>query len=126
LSISVQEVAPDKIPSAAGIFHFIRAMLGAVGTAIFTTIWQRRTYFHHMRMGESLTPYNPLLPHVSSQPALELLNRQVDVQAAMLAINDAFFLMGWLFIALIALLLVWNFFGKRTDKNKAVIIGTSD
>lgn len=112
LSMNIQEISADKIPGAAGIFHFLRAMVGAVGTAVFTTIWQRRTTFHHLRIGESLTIYNPMTPMTTDPQALEILNRGVDVQSAMLAINDSFYLMGWLFVSLIALLIIWRFFNK--------------
>ena len=27
---------------AAGIFHFVRAMVGGIGTSVFTTLWERR------------------------------------------------------------------------------------
>ena len=126
LSLNIQDVSPDKLPSATGIFHFIRAMMGAVGTAVFTTIWQRRTYFHHMRLGENLTPYNQLLPQTSTPQTLEWLNREVDVQAAILAINDAFFLMGWLFVSLIALLIAWTFFSTKSTTSKAPVTIVTD
>ncbi len=113
LSMNIQEVSPGKLAGAAGIFHFLRSMVGAVGTAVFTTIWQRRTYFHHMRIGETLTPYNPMTPMTSDPQALAMLNRGVDIQAAMLAINDSFYLMGWLFVGLIALLVIWRFFNEE-------------
>jgi DHA2 family multidrug resistance protein len=113
LSMNIQEITADNLPGAAGIFHFIRAMVGAIGTAIFTTIWQRRTIFHHQRMGETLTLFNPITPAATKPQEIALLNQAVDVQSALLAINDAFYLMGWLFIGLIALLIIWRFFNKN-------------
>jgi len=113
LSLNIQDVPPEKLPSATGIFHFIRAMVGGIGTAVFTTIWQRRTSFHHLRIGEALTPYNPMLPMETTPESLTLLNRELDIQAAMLAINESFYLMGWLYIGLIALLTVWKLFNRN-------------
>jgi len=112
-SLSCQDIPEAKLPSATGIFHCIRALMSGVGTSVFTTIWERRTIFHHLRLGETLTPYSPMTPDVSDPQNLELLNQATDVQAAMLAINESFFLMGWLFIALIALLGALLLFAKK-------------
>jgi MFS transporter, DHA2 family, multidrug resistance protein len=117
--MSVEGLQKAVLPNATGIFHFIRAMMGGVGTSVFTTIWIRRTIFHHQRIGESLTPFNPITPQVSDQPARELLNRALDKQAALLAMNDSFYLMTWLFVGLIILLVVWNYFTKRAVSSQA-------
>jgi len=104
-AMSILGIKTEKLPAAMGIFHFIRSMLGGVGTSIFVTLFQRRTIFHHERIGSTLTEYNPLLPDMQ----LPLLNRALDVQAALLSLNDAFYLMGWLFMGLVALLAFWRF-----------------
>lgn len=104
-AMSASAIATPKLPSAMGIFHFIRAMVGGIGSSVFVTLFQRRTIFHHERLASTLTPSNPELPDLQ----LPLLNRFTDVQAAMLSLNDAFFLMGWLFIGLVVLLAIWLF-----------------
>lgn len=114
LIISIEGLPSSRIPGATGIFHFVRSMMGAVGTAVFTTIWQRRTIFHHERLAEVMTPFNPLLPPLPDQASLNLLNISLDQQAAMLAINECFWLMGWLFIGLILLLIAYQFFRQKT------------
>lgn len=109
IGMSVQEVPDSRLANAASIFHFVRAVSGGIGTSIFTTMWTRRTYYHHERLGEALTEYTPNSAEffqsaaqvgMPQQPALSLLNQAVDNQAAMLAINDCFYVMGWAFIAL--------------------------
>jgi DHA2 family multidrug resistance protein len=121
IEISVQDVPSKSLPSATGIFHFMRAMVGGIGTSVFTTLWQRRTYFHHERVGSALTPYNPITPHAADEHSLELLNNGLDQQAALLAINDAFFLMAWLFGGLVVLLLGWYFFSRNKKRNRVVL-----
>lgn len=101
---------PDKeLPSATGIFHFVRSMMGGVGASVFTTLWIRRAAFHHARINESLTPYSPnthtYLDNLSSQglsseQTWQSLNDTLTIQASTMSINDCFFLMGWLFLAL--------------------------
>lgn len=107
INMSVQMLPPEKLASGAGIFHFLRAMMGAVGTSVFTTIWIRRTIFHHERISGCLTPFNPSTPVITTQADRLNLNGMLDQQAALLAINDCFFLMGWLFVILVALLIGW-------------------
>jgi DHA2 family multidrug resistance protein len=107
IQMSIKNVLPEDLSSAVGIFHFFRALSGAVGASLFTTIWQRRTIFHHERIGSALTPFNPFTPEISDVPSLHILNRELDRQAAMLAINDAFYLMGWLFACSIVLILLY-------------------
>lgn len=116
IGMSVQEIPKEKLPSATGIFHFVRAMSGGIGTSVFTTLWIRRTYFHHARVGEALTPFNPMTPPAHSPQALALLNNALDVEASLLSLNDTFYLMGWLFLFLIVLIGVWSLFIKKPIK----------
>src|SRR5690606_31606386 len=85
LSLSMIHLSMEKLPSGTGIFHFIRAMVGGVGTSIFTTLFERRTIFHHERLASVLTPYNPLIAKNMTQQSLAELNQSLDNQAAMLA-----------------------------------------
>jgi DHA2 family multidrug resistance protein len=121
-AMSVAGIKTEKLPAAMGIFHFIRSMIGGVGTSVFVTLFQRRTIFHHERIGSTLTEYNPLLPDMQ----LPLLNRALDVQAAMLALNDAFYLMGWLFMGLVALLAIWRFWRGKPPSHAPVVQQSSD
>lgn len=115
IALNVQDVSAERLASAASIFHFIRAIFGGIGTSIFTTLWIRRGYFHHERLGSELTPYtNNAIPlfedleemGLTSEKALHLLNDAVDQQAALLSLNDNFYVMGWAFLALCLLLLL--------------------
>lgn len=108
-ALSVQGIQENKMASATGVFHFVRGMMGGVGTSVFTTLWMRRSAFHHARIGESLTPYSPqttgYLDAIQEQglshtQSLTMLNDTLTVQGQMMGINDCFFLMGWLFLAL--------------------------
>lgn len=112
-SLSIQDIETAKLPQATGIFHFVRAMSGGIGTSIFNTLWIRRTVFHHERIGATLTPSSETMHSflhdlksvdLTGQKALALTNDLIDGQAAMLALNDCFYLMGGLFLLLILLL----------------------
>lgn len=112
LSLCVQDLPNEKLASGTGIFHFVRAMVGGTGTSVFVTMWIRRTEYYHERIGEVLTPYShnttQFLDYLKTvgfkgQKSLAQLNNMVDNEAAMLAINDSFYFMGWVFVGLIFL-----------------------
>lgn len=112
-ALSIQNVPEQKLPSATGIFHFVRAMVSGIGTSVFTTIWIRRTAYHHQIIGENLTVFSPqtnaFLNKLSQvglegKKALEQLNSSLNDQAALLAINDCFWIMAWIYIGLLFLL----------------------
>ncbi|MBS0621142.1 MAG: DHA2 family efflux MFS transporter permease subunit [Verrucomicrobia bacterium] len=112
-SLSLEDVPHDKLASATGLFHFVRSMVGGVGTAIFTTLWIRRSAYHHATVGENITAFSPEtrgilenLPQVGVEPQglLAKLNSILDQQASVLAMNDCFYLMGWIFLSLLLFL----------------------
>jgi MFS transporter, DHA2 family, multidrug resistance protein len=112
-ALSLQDVPEPQLASATGIFHFVRAMVGGVGTSIFTTMWIRRSAYHHATVGENLTIFSPQTTSfleklgelgLRGQEALEQMNVILEQQAEMLAINDCFYLMGWIFLSLLIFL----------------------
>ncbi len=112
-ALNIRDIGNESLASGTGMFHFVRAMMGGVGTAMFTTIWERRTEYHHQVLGESLTPFSPQA-HLyfdklhdlgfEGSRALEITNTLMNNQASVLAINDCFYLMGWIFLSLMLLL----------------------
>ncbi len=123
IGMSVEDIPVAELPNATGIFHFIRSLIGGIGTAIFKTLWERRTIYHHETIGSSLTPFNPTTPQIHTSAQLAELNQMVDQQAALLGINDSFYLMGWCFAGLVLFLLawyVWTCKNKKDQPEKAV------
>jgi MFS transporter, DHA2 family, multidrug resistance protein len=114
VSISLSGLAPERIPSASGLFNFARITAGAFGTSITTTLWDRRATLHHAQLIERLSPGDPVTAQalgtlqsggIGSDQSYLVLNRLVDNQAFMLSANDIFYASGLLFIGLICL--VW-------------------
>jgi DHA2 family multidrug resistance protein len=116
IGMSVEHIPIEQLPNATGIFHFIRSLVGAIGTAIFKTLWERRTIYHHQTLGENLTLFNPFTPPIQTPADLIHLNQMVDQQAALLALNDCFYLMGWCFFGLVLFLLFWYFWTRGEKK----------
>jgi MFS transporter, DHA2 family, multidrug resistance protein len=113
-SIAFSGLPPQRMPAAAGLSNFVRITAGAVGTSVFTTLWDSRARLHHANLAEQLDLSNPAAVQAladlqraghSREQALALLNRMVDQQAFTMAATDLFWLSSVLFVALVAL--VW-------------------
>ena len=107
-------LTPDKMPSAAGLSNFVRITAGAVGTSLFTTLWESRATMHHAQLAESVNRGNDtavqtiaqlMASGLSNEQALANINRTIDQQAYTMAATDLFYLSSVLFFALIAM--VW-------------------
>ena len=112
VSLSLSGLAPNRIPSASGLFNFARITAGSFGTSIATTFWDHRATLHHAQLAEHIgagaatqalaaMQANGLTPEQS----YATLNRLVDQQAFMLSANDVFYVSALLFLALIGV--VW-------------------
>ena len=114
VSISLSGLAPERIPSASGLFNFARITAGSFGTSITTTLWDRRATLHHSQLIEHMSSADPVTASAlgtlqaggaASDQSYALLNRLVDSQAFMLSADDIFYVSGLAFLALIVL--VW-------------------
>ena len=106
-------LTPDRMPAAAGLSNFVRITAGAIGTSLFTTMWESRAVLHHAQIAESVNRGNDTAVQTlaqlgaggySPEQALASINRLVDQQAYTLAVTDMFQLSSILFVALLALL----------------------
>ena len=113
-------LTPDRMPSAAGLSNFVRITAGAVGTSLFTTLWESRAVLHHAQITETLSRSNDTAVQTlnqlaasgfTPQQALANVNRMVDQQAYTMAVTDIFYLSAVLFFVLIGL--VWLARPKR-------------
>jgi DHA2 family multidrug resistance protein len=100
--------------AAAGLSNFARITAGAIGTSIFTTVWENRAALHHAELAEGISNANNAATATLGQlgasgydpgQAIATINRMIDQQAYTLAVDDLFFISGLLFIVL--LVLVW-------------------
>jgi DHA2 family multidrug resistance protein len=114
VTLSLSGLAPERIPSASGLFNFARITAGSFGTSIATTLWDRRATLHHAQLAERITAYDPTTTQalaslqasgLTPDQALAALNRTIDQQAFMLSANDVFYASAVLFLLLIGV--VW-------------------
>lgn len=116
VQISFSEVPPNRLPSASGLFHFIRILVGSgFGTSLAIELWTYLEIFHHARLSDSINAYNSWIvelyaklenysPKFTEDVVTRIIDRQVEQQAFMLSTNDLAWLAGWLFIAMIPLM----------------------
>jgi DHA2 family multidrug resistance protein len=114
LTISLDGIAPERIPSASGISNFARITAGGFAASITTTLWDRREALHQSRLADWSSAYSPAmrqaLDHLhrlgfADPQAYAVLARSLTVQAYTMASDDLFWISGWLSIAMIAV--VW-------------------
>lgn len=111
--IMISACKKEETLEAVTLFQFARALSSSLGAALYTTLWQRRFYFYYDRLGSSLTEFSQqtkvfyqkaLTQGLSALQANEQLNNALNRQARSLALNDCFYLMGWILCALLLFL----------------------
>jgi DHA2 family multidrug resistance protein len=115
-AIILSGLAPNKIPAAAGLSNFVRVFAGAVGTSLVSTGWNNRTILHHSQLAEQTSVNNPVFTQGldalqatlggSADQAMAYFEHSLNAQAAMLGLNDIFWLSGVIFIAIVPLIWV--------------------
>jgi MFS transporter, DHA2 family, multidrug resistance protein len=129
-AIILSGLSPDKIPSAAGLSNFVRVFAGAVGTSLLANGWYDRTTLHHARLTEQANSYNPIFTNsiaqvqstlqIGASNALAFVDKGLDAQAAMLGLNDIFWLSAIIFVVIIPL--IWM---TRPNKDAAASAATA-
>jgi MFS transporter, DHA2 family, multidrug resistance protein len=114
VSIILSGLPPERIPAAAGLSNFVRIFCGAAGTSIAGTVWNNRTILHHVRLSEQANVDNPLfnqsigasqsLLQLSPQSAHALFDLTVNSQAAIMGLDDFFYISTFIFILIIPLI----------------------
>ncbi len=102
MSIVLSGLPPGRVASASGLANTLRTLAGSFATSLTTTLWDRREALHQTHLSESISSFNS---PAQGQTAFATLERSIVQQAYMLATNDLFWLWGWTFLALIAV--VW-------------------
>ena len=105
---------PERVPAAAGLSNFVRVFCGAVGTSLAGNEWNNRTVLHHVRLTEVASVNNPAfnqqigetqsLLHLTAESSRALFDFTVNSQAAMMGLDDIFYLSAVIFILIIPLI----------------------
>ena len=131
-TVTLSTIAKEEMGNATGIFSLLRNIGGSVGIAISATLLARFSQFYQTNLAAHVTPYNPVVqtrlaalkgvnvmrgldPVTAEKKALAMVYGEVQKQAAMLAYNRIFFIVGLAFLVIIPLLLLL----KRQDTHAA-------
>lgn len=118
------------IPAGTGFYNLTRQLGGSIGIAVLSTILDRRQTFHRAILAEKVSLYNEQTrarlqalqgtmqshgadPTTAHQQALGLLDQTVTLQATLLAYEDLFRIVGWVFICAVPLVFL---LGKGMSK----------
>lgn len=124
VQLSLGKISKERYAGASGLFNFIRILVGSgFGTSLSIELWTRLEIFHHERLTEALTAYQPMtrsfyelmhlnLPQLTDQQISGLLDKGVEAQAFMLATNDLSWAAAWGFFAMIPMV----FLCRRVQK----------
>jgi DHA2 family multidrug resistance protein len=115
ISILLDGIPPERVPSASGVSNFLRIVASAFATSITTTFWDRHEALHQTHLAESSSIYSPNLRAsidglqalgINNDPtAVGVLSQGLIHQAYLLSSLDYFRISGWLTLA--GLVLVW-------------------
>jgi DHA2 family multidrug resistance protein len=125
--LTLGEIPPERYASAAGLFHFIRILVGSgFGTSLSIELWTRLEIFHHSRLTEAFTAYSPsvkafyeyldaLNSHFNQDTINQIVDMMITQQAFMLSTNDLSWLGAWIFLCMIPILFLCKPIHKKND-----------
>jgi len=126
LPLSLAALGPlprDEVGAGSGLYNLTRQLGGSFGIALLTLVLDHQRAVHRAHLVESLSITDPRLQQrllelqlwLSSRSgsggsvadqALQVLNQQVEGQAALLAYGDVFRMVGMVFLGVIPLVLL--------------------
>ena len=112
VQLSLGNIPREKYASASGLFNFIRILVGSgFGTSLSIELWSHMEIWHHSRLTEQITAYNPIVtnfyngltqfPATPPNVVSRILDQMIEQQAYMLSTNDLSWLCAWVFIAMV-------------------------
>ncbi len=113
-TITLSGLPPERMAAAAGLSNFTRIMAGAIGTSLFTTLWESRATLHHSQLTEFINSSNHVAVDtiasmkafgLSTEQALAQINFSITQQAFTMAADDLFHASAIIFLLLIPV--VW-------------------
>lgn len=113
-ALTLSGLPPARLAAASGLCNFARITAGAFGASAASTLWDQRASMHHVQLAESVSVHSRITEDTlarlhtlgySLEQSYQLLERQVNTQAYMLAANDLFWGSALLFLGLVGV--VW-------------------
>lgn len=108
--ITYSEISDEDMAKASTLCCFIRTLTGSIGTTLTYLIWDYRSKFHMFRFSEMLQTHSDSVRHyidkyfelgIQHPEMLSILQKNISNMANIQAINDLFWLNGYLFIGML-------------------------
>lgn len=109
-TILLSNLKTSDLAEGAGLATFLRVLGSGFASSLSIWIWNRREIYHYAQLNENISAYNPnAQSYVDqlggfTQSALAHVSRLIEQQAMMMSTIDYFYFLGWLFIALLAII----------------------
>jgi MFS transporter, DHA2 family, multidrug resistance protein len=113
VSLVLSGLSAERVPAASGLSNFARIVCGSFGTSIATTLWDNRAILHHAQLTEFVSQSRPAVHTyvqtlqdggLSMQQAAAAINRNIDVESHLLAVNDVFWISSILFLLMVGVI----------------------
>lgn len=110
-TIVLSNLHGQTVAEGSGLATFFRVLGGSFASSLTTWIWSRREIYHHATLSESVSQWNPATTDYlhkmggATQQHLAAVDKTLEQQAYMLSTIDYFWLLGWLFLAL--MIVIW-------------------
>ncbi len=120
--LAFKKVPDEETIDHIAIFQIVRNLAAGLGAASYDICWQRRQAFFHERLGEKINPFSQLTKNflakakeywIPGDPNA-LLGEALQRRATSLALDDVFWLMAWILVALLIILALTLFCKKET------------
>ena len=120
LTILLSDLAPHEIAAGSGLATFVRSLGGSFAASLTTWAWTQRGVIHHAQLTEHISASDPAMLETVSrmgggdpgsgpgqvlQRGAAMLDYEIANQAAQIAFNEIFHLLGIVFLVVIAF--VW-------------------
>jgi DHA2 family multidrug resistance protein len=101
ITIALSNIHHKDLASASGLFSFIRLIAGGgIGTTLYVTLWEQWGAFHYHQLTEKLNLDSLNFSLFPSEKTASVLEQMMAQQAYTLAINELFWMTGWIFLGL--------------------------
>jgi len=127
---TMSAIPPKEVHSAVGFFSLTRQIGGSIGIAGLTTLLDQRATYHHARLVEHVTMYQPQVRQfvqgmshrfigdgsiVATMKAHTLLDGMLTMQSLVMSYSDIFWSVGMLFLVCLWLIFFLGS-GKKDPK----------
>lgn len=112
LQILLSDLEPHEISAGSGLATFVRTLGGSFAASLTTYAWNQRTVVHHAQLTEHISATDPAVIETlmrygngDLQRGALVMDRMIGQQAMQIGFNEIFYLLGIIFLCVIAF--VW-------------------